>query len=85
MTKLPHQMWQWDDDAESAFVAWFNSPTSESLFSLMSEYFYTDCRVEDEKTREDLLYKWIHLAFVTGYMYGKPVAEHGSTPAGNPC
>ena len=40
---------------------------------------------EGEKTREDLLYKWIHLAFVTGYMYGKPVAEHGSTPAGNPC
>jgi len=68
-------MWQWDDDAESAFVDWFNLPTSKSLFSLMSEYFYEDCRVEDEKTRKDLMYKWVHLAFVTGYMYGKTVAS----------
>jgi len=75
MTKLPHQMWQWDDDAESAFVNWFNSQTSESLFNLMSEYFYEDCRVEDAKTREDMMYKWVHLAFVTGYMYGKPVTS----------
>jgi hypothetical protein len=41
----------------------------------MSEYFYGDCAVEDLKTREDLMYKWIHLAYVTGYMYGKTDAQ----------
>ena len=38
----------------------------------MCEHFYGDCKIEDEKTREGMMYKWLHLAFVTGYMYGKP-------------
>jgi hypothetical protein len=65
---LPRQQWDWSDEAEISFQDWFQSQCSP--FSLMSEYFYEDCKVEDLKTREDLMYKWLHLAYVTGFMYG---------------
>ena len=64
------QQWDWNDDAEDAFVDWFNSPAGPYTF--MSEHFYGDCKIGDEKTRESMMYKWLHLAFVTGYMYGIP-------------
>jgi hypothetical protein len=72
-TKSPTRGWEWDDDAEAAFVGWFNSWSSPYTF--LSEYFYGDCKIEDEKTREDMLYSWLHLAFVTGYMYAKPTSS----------
>ena len=72
-TKSPTRGWEWDDDAEAAFVDWFNSWSSPYTF--LSEYFYGDCKIEDEKTREDMLYRWLHLAFVTGYMYTKSTSS----------
>ena len=67
----PANDWKWGDDAEEGFVDWFNGFYGE--FSFRSEWFYGDCRVEDEKTREDLMYKWIHTAYVLGH-------ERGRTP-----
>lgn len=73
MTKQhPANDWEWCDDAEEGFVEWFND--WYGYYSLRSEWFYGDCEVEDEKTRKDLLYKWIHFAYVSGYergLYGK--------------
>ena len=58
----------YNEEAEQYFVDWFNGDSTP--FSLLSEYFYEDCKIEDEKTREGMLYKWIHLAFTNGYEYG---------------
>ena len=60
---------KWVDNIEEGFVDWFNGNYCE--FSFRSEWFYGDCEVEDEKTRKDLLYKWIHAAFVAGYEKGR--------------
>ena len=72
MTEHPANDWKWADDAEEGFVEWFND--FYGRFSFRCEHFYEDCSVEDEKTREDLLYKWIHASYVAGYergLYGK--------------
>lgn len=73
MTKThPANDWEWADDAEEGFVDWFNG--SYGSYSLRSEWFFGDCEVGDEKTRKDLLYKWIHAAYIAGYergLYGK--------------
>ena len=72
MTKQhPANDWEWADDAEEGFVEWFNDLYGE--FSFRSECFYGDCEVEDVKTRQYLLYKWIHAAYCEGY-------ERGRTP-----
>jgi hypothetical protein len=73
VSKIPTQQWDWDDASQISFQEWFQSFSGP--FTFMSEYFYGDCAVEDLKTREDLMYKWIHLAYVTGYMYGKTDAQ----------
>lgn len=77
MTKRhPANDWEWVDDAEDGFVDWFNGDYGS--YSLRSEWFFGDCEVEDEKTRKDLLYKWIHAAYIAGYergLYGK-LEEH---------
>jgi len=57
------------DNAEQAFVEWFNGDYGE--YSLRSEAFFTDCLVGDEKTRQDLLYKFIVAAFMAGYKGGR--------------
>jgi hypothetical protein len=56
------------DKPEEAFVEWFNSDYGR--FSLKSEAFFTDCLVGDEKTRQDILYKWVTAAFMAGYQEG---------------
>ena len=65
----PANDWEWIEDAEDEFTQWFNG--DYAMFSFRSEWFYGDCEVEDEKTRKDLLYKWIHAAFVAGYEKGR--------------
>ena len=72
MTKHPANDWKWADDAEEGFVDWFND--FYGRFSFRCENFYGDCEVEDEKTRKDLMYRWIHASYVSGYergLYGK--------------
>ena len=51
--------------ADEAFVEWFHSDYGQ--YSLRSEVFFTDCLVGDEKTRQDLLYKFVVAAFMAGY------------------
>ena len=70
MTKKPPHDCNWDDDAEEGFSEWFHELVG---FSFRSEWFDDDCEMEDEKTRRDLMYKWIHTAYVMGY-------ERGRTP-----
>lgn len=55
--------------AEEAFVEWFHGDYGP--FSLRSEAFFSDCLVGDEKTRQDLLYKFIVAAFRAGYEEGR--------------
>lgn len=74
MAKLPTQEWDFSDKAQETFNEWFHGDYGP--FALRSEYFYGDCEVEDTKTLQDLMYKWVHVAFVTGYEYGK---SSGST------
>jgi hypothetical protein len=69
MTKHPTADWDFDDTIEEAFQEWFNDLNGG--FALCSEYFFGDCEVEDEKTRKDLMYKWLHSAFVVGYNMGR--------------
>jgi len=56
------------DKPEEAFVEWFHSDYGR--FSLKSEAFFTDCLVGDEKTRQDILHKWVVAAFMAGYQEG---------------
>ena len=56
-------------DPEIAFNAWFNDDVY-GLYSWRCEWFFGDCEVEDEKTRKDLMYKWIHAAYCAGYDQG---------------
>ena len=83
MTKHPTNNWNFHDEAEDAFVKWFND--FYSLYTFCSEWFYGnhtewtwtvewfagDCSVEDPKTREDLMRKWIYASFYEGFMRGK--------------
>lgn len=65
----PTSEWEWEDIAEVAFQEWFNDLYTPYTFRC--EWFYGDCAVEDLKTREDLLRKWLHSAFLTGYNTGR--------------
>ena len=69
MTEHPTTDWEWEDTAEVAFQKWFND--FYGGFSFRSEYFFGDAEVEDVKTRQDLMYKWVHSAFVVGYNTGR--------------
>jgi hypothetical protein len=76
----PTNDWKFDDDAEIKFVEWFNDLSGG--FAFRSEYFYGDCKVGDEKTREDIMHGWIHSAFVAGWEaanYAKLEEEVGLT------
>ena len=77
MTKHPTSEWEWEDTAEVAFQEWFNGDYGN--FTLRSEWFYGDCAVEDLKTREDLLRKWVHSSFLEGYKMGKFIENHKDT------
>lgn len=65
MKNHPANDWDFAIDIEEGFVEWFNGDYGE--FSIRSEWFFGDCEVKDEKTRKDLLYKWIHAAYCSGY------------------
>jgi hypothetical protein len=68
MTKHPANDWEFHDDAEEAFVIWFND--LYDAYSLRAEWFYGDCIVEDENQRKDIMRKWVHTAYVNGYERG---------------
>lgn len=68
MTKNPANDWEWNSDAEHAFVKWFQGEYGS--YSFRSEWFYDDCEVEDVNTRKDLMYKWIHSSFSYAYQKG---------------
>jgi hypothetical protein len=67
----PINEWQFVDEIEMSFNEWFYSNHTE--YSFTNEYFYGDCAVEDPKTREDLMRKWVYGAFYEGFMRGKYV------------
>ncbi len=69
MTKHPANDWDFDEAIEEEFVKWFND--FYSPYTFRSEWFFGDCEVEDVKTRQDLMYKWLHSAFVVGYNSGR--------------
>ncbi len=75
MTKHPTSDWEWEDTAEVAFQEWFHSDYG-SPFSIRSEWFYGDAEVEDVKTRQDLMYKWLHSSFLSGYNVGRLNQHH---------
>lgn len=66
---FPTTDWDFQDDSEEEFVDWFNGDYGR--FPIRSEYFYGDCETEDLKTLQDLMYKWVHVAFVTGFERGR--------------
>ena len=65
----PTKDWDFDDTIEDAFQEWFND--LDGGFSLRSEWFYGDAEIGDVKTRQDLMYKWLHSAFIMGYNMGR--------------
>ena len=69
MTKHPTADWEWEDTAEVAFQEWFNGEYGN--FTFRCEWFFGDCEVEDVNTRKDLMTKWLHSAFLTGYNTGR--------------
>ncbi len=69
MTKHPVNDWEWDDYAEEGFVEWFHDLYGG--YSLRSEHFYGDCEIEDVKTRQNMMYKYLHSAYVNGYNMGR--------------
>ena len=42
-----------------------------SPLSIRSEWFLGDCEEPDEKQRKEILIKWLHSAFLTGYNMGR--------------
>ena len=69
MTKHPTPEWEWEDTAEVAFQEWFNGEYGN--FTFRCEWFFGDCEVGDVNTRKDLMTKWLHSAFLTGYNTGR--------------
>lgn len=61
--------WEWEDVAEEKFNEWFHELYGP--YSLRSEWFHGDCMIEDEKQREDILIKWLHSAYLSGYNVGR--------------
>jgi hypothetical protein len=71
MTKRhPANDWEWEDYAEESFQEWFNGDYG-SPYSFRSEYFFEDTKICDEKTRGDMMYRWVHSAYVNGYNMGR--------------
>jgi len=65
---IPSTDFDFSAEAEIAFDDWFNGIYGR--FALRSEYFFGDCKLDDEENLKDLMYKWVHAAFVTGYERG---------------
>ena len=67
--QYPINDWEFVDEIETSFNEWFHG--DYGTYSFRSEAFYTDCAVEDLKTREDLMKKWVYAAFYTSYQQAK--------------
>jgi hypothetical protein len=67
--QYPIENWEFVEDIENAFNNWFHSNHTE--YSFKSEHFYGDCAIEDPKTREDLMRKWVYAAFYEGVTMGR--------------
>jgi hypothetical protein len=81
MTKHPANDWEWEETAEVAFQEWFNGEYGN--FTFRCEWFYGDCEESDEKQRKEILIKWLHSAFLTGYNTGRcstVMTEYQPTP-----
>jgi hypothetical protein len=68
--KHPANDWEWEDNAEMAFVEWFHGDYG-SPYSIRSDWFYGDCVEPDEEQRKEILIKWLHSAFLSGYNTGR--------------
>ena len=66
--KIPSTDFDFSEGAEIAFDDWFHGIYGR--FTLRSEYFYGDCKLNDEEKLKDSMYEWIHVAFITGYERG---------------
>jgi hypothetical protein len=70
MTKqYPIEDWEFVEEIETSFNDWFYGNHTEWTWTV--EWFAGDCSVEDPKTREDLMRKWIYASFYEGFMRGK--------------
>lgn len=58
---------------KEAFDKWFYG--DYGMFSCRSEVFYTDCEIENEKIRKDLVYSWVRAAYMCGYELGRTPEE----------
>ena len=65
---IPATDWDFSQEAETQFVDWFHGDYGPC--SMRSEYFHEDCKTQDSKTLENLMRKWLHVAFVTGFERG---------------
>ena len=68
MSKIPSTDWGFSVESENAFDEWFHGIYGR--FALRSEYFFGDCKLDDEENLKDSMYKWVHAAFATGYERG---------------
>ena len=69
MAKHPANDWDFDDAAETKFQEWFND--LYGTYSYRCEWFYGDCLESDVNQRKEILTKWLHSAFLTGYNTGR--------------
>jgi hypothetical protein len=67
--KYPIKDWEFVEDIENNFNDWFHSNHTD--YSFKNEHFYGDCSIEDPKSREDLMRKWVYAGFYEGFMRGK--------------
>ena len=79
MSKIPSTDFDFSAEAEVAFDDWFHGIYGR--FALRSEYFYGDCVLDDEENLKDLMYKWVHAAFATGYERGFENGLQQPTPS----
>ena len=70
MSKFPSTDFDFSAEAEEGFDDWFHGIYGR--FALRSEYFYGDCRLDDEENLKDSMYEWVRAAFMTGFERGKP-------------
>ena len=54
---------------ETSFNDWFHGDYGP--YSFRSEAFYTDCEIDDVKTRQEVLKNWIYTSFYVAYQKGQ--------------
>lgn len=54
------------DNNNELFEAWFNGPISD--YTLISEWFYGDCELENPESRRTMLKQWLIAAYSQGYV-----------------